>query len=56
MHVIATVVGGEQLIRVLGVAHPGIEIDGGVEVSRGTNPRIHGLPVGLARPSAMIVG
>ena len=45
---VAAVVGGEQLVGVLGVADYGVEIDDRIEVAVGADPLIHGLTVGFA--------
>ena len=48
MQVVAAVVGGEQLIGMLGIADYGIEIDHRIEVAVGADPLIHGLAVRFA--------
>jgi len=55
MEVVAAVVGGEELIGVLGVADYGVEIDDCIEVAGGADPFIHGLAVGFAERAGMIV-
>ncbi len=52
---VAAVVGGEQLVGVLGVADYGVEIDDGVEVAGGANPVVDGLAVGFAQGAGVIV-
>ncbi len=39
MQMIAAIVGGKKPIRMLGVAHHGVEIDHRVKVARSVNPK-----------------
>ena len=52
---VAAIVGGQQPIGMLGVAHDGIEVDDGVEMAGCANPLIDGLAIGLAERAGMIV-
>src|SRR6266567_6946003 len=45
--VVAAIVGGEELVGVLGVADYGVEVDDSVEVSGGADPLVDGLAVGF---------
>ena len=45
---IAAIKRGKQPIWVLGVTHDSIEVDDGIEMAWHANPRIYGLPIGLA--------
>ena len=52
---ISTVVDGQQAIGVIRVTDYSVEIDHCVEMTPGTNPGIHLLPVGFAHWARMIV-
>ena len=47
MQVVATIVGGQQAIRMFGIADNPVEIDNLIEVPRGTNPAVDCYAVGL---------
>src|SRR5579859_4391317 len=55
MQMIAAVVGREQLIRVLRVAHYGVEIENRIEMPGTPYPRIHRLSVRLAQRSWVVI-
>ena len=48
MQVIAAIERRQQSIRMLRIGHDLVKIDDRVEVSRSSNPFVHGLPVGFA--------
>ena len=52
---VAAVVGGEQLVGVLGIADDGVKIDDCIKVAVGADPLIDGLAVGFTEWSGMIV-
>jgi len=53
--VVSAVVGGKELVGVLGIADDGVEIDDGVEVARGADPLVDGLAVGFAERAGVVV-
>ena len=55
VEVVAAIVGGQEAIGMLRVAHDSVEVDHRVEVARRANPLIHCLPVGLAQRAGMVV-
>ncbi len=52
---VATVIGGEEAVGLLGVANDGVEIDNGVEVAGGADPLINSYAVGFAERAGVVV-
>jgi len=48
MQVITAIVDREHLIGMLRIGHDFVEIDERVELSRSSNPMVHGLSIGFA--------
>jgi len=55
MEMISAVVGGKKVVRGLGIANDGVEIDDRIEISGGTDPCVDRLPVCLAQRAGVVV-
>ena len=55
VQVIAAIEGGQQSIRMIGIANHCVEIDYAVEMAGGAYPLVHGLAIGFAQRARMII-